>query len=381
MSLKKDISTFVNNFRGWRTNRKIIVIESDDWGTIRSRNSNEIRNIYKRFNASVNVYNLYDSLETNEDVNSLFNLLTEFKSISNGKHPKFTANCIVRNPDFERIEEDEFRNFYTEDVRRTFARYEDCKKVFDLWHKGMKEELFIPQLHGREHINSRIWLEQLKKGGLERELFDFRMWGAVSQNRQDDFYLRNSMAGLNYQKENELDGILNAIDESVLSFFDLFGFYSQSYIANNYIWDPLAEERLAEKKVEFIQGQSTQLFTSYWRSKTGKNIEKHFLGQKNKNNQYYLVRNCSFEPVSDKINSFESVNECLKEIKIAFMLGKPAVISTHRINYIGGISLKNRDLGLKKLSILLKKIIQLYPEVEFLSTPELGELIKKYGDG
>lgn len=375
MSIRKNISTILNNFRGYKTNRKIVVIESDDWGTIRSTNSREVENIYRRFNANINPYNLFDSLESNEDISCLFNVLTEFKSKRDGGYPKFTANCIVRNPDFDKIKDSDFQFYYTEDVRKTFERNIESSKVYDLWQRGFKENLFVPQLHGREHLNSRIWMEKLRMDGLERELFNYKMWGAVPHN-QEDFYYRNSMAGLNYQNEIELVDIYKAIDESVLSFYELFGFYSQSYIANNYIWDPLVEERLASNKVEYIQGQSSQLFSSYWRNKTGKKVEKHYMGQKNEFNQLYLIRNCFFEPIYEKSDSFASVNDCLKEIKLAFMMGKPAVISTHRVNYIGGISKTNRDSGLNKLSKLLGKIVELFPDVEFLSTPELGQIIK-----
>ena len=31
----KSFKKIITNIKGWRTNRKIVVIESDDWGTIR----------------------------------------------------------------------------------------------------------------------------------------------------------------------------------------------------------------------------------------------------------------------------------------------------------------------------------------------------------
>jgi hypothetical protein len=380
MFSKKDINTIITNFRGWKTNRKIIVFESDDWGTIRSTNSEEVKSIYNKFNINLNEYNLYDCLEQNEDVEKLFDLLTSYKSSVNGRHPKFTANCIVKNPDFSKIEESDFLKFFTESVSKTFTQSKMSNNVLDLWKQGLKNDIFIPQLHGREHINSRIWLSQLQKIRVERELFHHKMWGAVSQG-QVDFYFKNSMAGLNYKDKAELEDVYLAIDESVQVFYELFGYYSKSYIANNYIWDPLLEERLASNNVEFLQGQAKQLFTAYWRSTNQKTTERHFMGQKNKFNQLYLIRNCFFEPVLDPVNSDESVNECLKEIKQAFRFKKPAIISTHRVNYMGGISIKNRDNGLIKLDKLLKKIIDIYPDVEFLSSSELGSMIKNsYND-
>jgi len=71
------------------------------------------------------------------------------------------------------------------------------------------------------------------------------------------------------------------------------------------------------------------------------------------------------------------VNSCLAQISSAFHWNKPAVICSHRINYIGFIDEKNRDRGLRDLNLLLKKIIQKWPEVKFISTDELDKLTLK----
>jgi hypothetical protein len=66
---------------------------------------------------------------------------------------------------------------------------------------------------------------------------------------------------------------------------------------------------------------------------------------------------------------------CLKEISIAFKWNKPAVISTHRVNYIGALYKENRENGLRKLSTLLKQIVRIWPDAEFITSAELGEII------
>ena len=64
-------------------------------------------------------------------------------------------------------------------------------------------------------------------------------------------------------------------------------------------------------------------------------------------------------------------DQSLKEIQTAFFWQKPAIISTHRINYVGGIDLAHRDRNLKALDLLLKNILKKWPEVEFLSSDQL----------
>ena len=66
-----------------------------------------------------------------------------------------------------------------------------------------------------------------------------------------------------------------------------------------------------------------------------------------------------------------------KEIDIAFKWRKPATISSHRVNYIGWLNKQNRKHGLQKLDELLAQIIKYWPDVEFMTSEELGDLISK----
>ena len=101
-----------------------------------------------------------------------------------------------------------------------------------------------------------------------------------------------------------------------------------------------------------------------------------YIGLKNSYGQRYITRNCFFEPSGMKLSSnTDWVNNCLKEVETAFRWGKPAIISTHRVNYTGFLSPQNRANGLKQLHNLLNKIIKRWPSVEFLTSVELGHLI------
>ena len=54
---------------------------------------------------------------------------------------------------------------------------------------------------------------------------------------------------------------------------------------------------------------------------------------------------------------------------------QPAIVSTHRINYVGGVSTENRDRGIEILTTYLDKVLQKWPDVKFMSSAELS---KKY---
>lgn len=61
--IKSALRVNVSNILGWRTNRKIVVIESDDWGSVRMSSPENFERLKK---AGISIekshYNLYDSL-------------------------------------------------------------------------------------------------------------------------------------------------------------------------------------------------------------------------------------------------------------------------------------------------------------------------------
>ena len=70
------------------------------------------------------------------------------------------------------------------------------------------------------------------------------------------------------------------------------------------------------------------------------------------------------------------MDSCLKEIKTAFTWRKPAIIASHRVNFIGYINPDNREQNLKLLVELLRKIVKKWPEVEFMTSDQLGKLME-----
>jgi len=81
------------------------------------------------------------------------------------------------------------------------------------------------------------------------------------------------------------------------------------------------------------------------------------------------LSNLTIVTVSDLVQS------CLSEIEIAFRWQKPAIISSHRVNYIGSINPDNAKHGLKELNRLLLSITKKWPDIEFMTPTELGRLI------
>ena len=226
--------------------------------------------------------------------------------------------------------------------------------------------MFHPQFHGREHVNVVRWIEALKKRTPE---IMFTFDNNTTFSGDGDY---NFMEVLDYNTPDDLFQMKESLKEGLDLFENIFGFRSKSFIPPCYAWDSEVEETLAKNGVKYIQGLFVQsvptgTFEVY------KN-KYHFLGNKNKHGQYYLVRNCFFEPSLAENNS-NPVEECLRRINIAFNWNKPAIISSHRINFMGSLDPKNREVNLKLLDSLLKKIIKRWPDVEFMTSDQLGDLI------
>jgi hypothetical protein len=239
-----------------------------------------------------------------------------------------------------------------------------------LWKQGISEHIFKPQFHGREHVNIPFWLRELKSGNKEYKLaFENSFWGLgpnilgkVGHNIQASFDATNTL---------EIEKQKGIIRDGLRLFEDIFGYKSNSFIANNFIWSPELNQTLYNGGVRTLQGMKYQLLPKLDRKKRGKIY--NYTGKKNELNQTYIIRNCVFEP--SQLPESDNVGSCLREIEIAFLWRKPAIISSHRLNFIGFIDEKNRKENLVLLNDLLKKIIRKWPDVEFMSSDELAILI------
>ncbi len=374
-NLKSKIIVNLSNIKGWRTKRHIVVIESDDWGSVRMSSLESFERLKK---AGVPVdtdhYNINDALESNEDLEMLFDTLSQFKD-STGRHPVMTGVNVVANPDFEAIERNGFSEYVYEPYTRTCERYPDHERVYQLWKKGIEKRLFVPVLHGREHLNAQFWMRALRSGN-KSTLAAFNegvtgiprkgIGGEEVPNFQAAFQI-DTVDDLPYQKE--------VIRTGAELFEKLYNYKAKFFVPTNGWFNNSLEKDLFESGVKYIDTAKKQ------REPLGNGqykVNTRFVGDKNQYGQIYLTRNCFFEPAATGYEvsaNYDWLNFCLKEIEIAFRWHKPATISSHRVNYIGYLHPENREKGLKMLSQLLSEIIKRWPDVEFMTSVELGDLI------
>lgn len=358
------------NLKGWRTNRRIIVIESDDWGGERTPNKKTYTHLIQSgFRVDKCPFSKFDTIESNIDLEILFETLSSVKD-KNNKSAILTANFNLANPDYDKIKEHDYKEYFYIDYKTTLDKY-NRSRVQETIKLGIENKLFFPQNHSREHVSPGIWLDEIINGNESlKKAFDLEVYGLsrITSSEIAKYHLASQL----YRNSDELDFVSRAMEDGTKLFKTFFGYSSESFIAPVYTWNDENERIMAENGVKYIQSSFFQ--NSFDCTNTNSFKRKfHYMGQANKNNQIYTVRNCLFEPALNPNTDW--VNSCLSEIKMAFRLRKPAVIGSHRLNYIGGLVEKNRENNIKLLRRLLKEITKMWPDVEFMTSVELGKLI------
>jgi len=370
-NFKNTVKQHVRNIPGWRTKRKIVVFESDDWGAIRMPSKNTYNKLFtKGLKVDANPYNRNDCLESNQDLEALFETLTKYKD-KNNKHPVFTALAIVANPDFDKIKENNFTTYEYETVLTTLSKYGSSHdKVYELWKEGISSEIFVPEFHGREHLNIKRWMDSLKnETSVSRVCFDHYFYGLGPEEANE--IRPNHFPAFDLDTIDDLENQKKIVIDGIKLFKKIVGYDPNFFVPPNFLSNHLLEEYMADFNINLLTGSRNHI------EPTGENEYKRsirYTGKKNKYNQTYIVRNSQFEYAQSKrINEWQLT---LKDIETSFLWNKPAIISTHRLNYSGHINEKNRKEGLYQLDLLLKNIVMKWPEVEFMSTKQLGDLIK-----
>lgn len=358
----KSIKDYIINFQGFKTKRKLIAFLVDDYGTIRISSSealNELSQLDHKITA--NRFNKFDAIASKEDLEALFEVLESVKD-KNGHSAVFTPMTVVANPAFEAIEKDQFKNYHYENFYQTLARRTDGEAIKALWEKGISKGIFVPEFHGREHLNVRFWMEFLnKKDKNVQAAFKLQSIGINPQNNNDKGY----MAAFDLKESNHLVDLNKIANDGLAIFEDLFGYRSVLFTPSALIHHDDMHTKLKEDGIKFIDMARSRTEPTF---QGGKKKRFHYLGQTNNLGQKYITRNVMFEPNKDDKNA---VKRALNEIEIAFKYNKPAIVSSHRVNFVGDKSIANRENGLKDLKDLLTAIVKKWPDVEFVAIRDL----------
>ncbi|OYU85067.1 MAG: hypothetical protein CFE24_03665 [Flavobacterium sp. BFFFF2] len=358
------------NFKGKGLSGKVVVIESDDWGSIRTPRKGA-HELLEKFGIKwqKSPYLSFDHPASAQDVVALLDVLKRHTN-QLGQHPILTANVNTSNPDFDFIRNNQFQEYRAQPIQQTFEQlFTPSENPLAVWKQGIAESLFYPQFHGREHVHVATWLKLLKqKDPLFTAAFDLGFWGITPEMYPK--LKTNIQAAFDGPIAENKAFIANSIQEGVAQFDTLFGFKPKTFIPTNYIWTDAYNDILIENGFTGVQGMKFQLLPKETLT-ASRTMSRRWNGQ-NRGGLIQTVRNTVFEPSFYAIDQRNHlVDQCLMQLSNAFLWRKPAVISIHRLNFSSQLNTQNRDVNLMLLDELLAKMLKRWPEIVFLTAEQL----------
>lgn len=356
--MRSILSNIQTNFGGIKT-PKVLVFQSDDWGFSRTDNDDRSLEFLKSYNLDKSPFNSLDGLESTDDLKSLEKLL-ESCSDTNGNTPIFTLNYVTSNPDFQAIEECNFENYHRVFISDSEAHI----ALYDYWK--LPNKIFDVQFHGLDHVNINEWMKQLRaksvySSGFKHNLIEFT-------NPKIDENMMVALRGVN--------GLLGAeyFKQGIECFNNFFHKVPISFIPPNYWINDELLSTVENAHITSIQGMKYR-FTSGNGSHQRK-VRKNGKTE-GKSNLISLVRNIQLEPSLQPNKSIEEiVKNAIQSLRVAYLLGQPAIVDTHRINYTARYSKLNSERGLEVLQLFINEAQKLFPEIQFWSTTQLTYFYK-----
>lgn len=357
---------------GWKTPRKLVVLAVDDYGNVRVHSRRARESMDKNGLRIHSRFDLYDAMETREDLEQLYDVLTSVKD-KNGSAAIFTPFALPCNINFERMAQDGYRRYQYELLPETFDKLSaDCSAAYEgawrLWQEGMANGLMLPEFHGREHINLKVFGEKLDKKDFELlTALKNRSFTSISQSGYSTIKYTAAFA---FASADDVAAFPEILSSGLKAFDNVFGYSAKVFTPPAHQFPLSLETSLAslgitglDKPLHGKEHLGDGKFQTRFRA-TRYNPSKRMS---------MLVRNVVFEPCQKGVSDW--VGETLKEIGTAFFWNKPAIISSHRVNFCGHIDEANRAKGLTSLRALLKAIVKKWPDVEFISYRSLSELV------
>jgi hypothetical protein len=359
---------------GWQSDQKILVLNVDDFGNVRlaSRKARE-----KILTSGVKLkerMDNFDAMETETDIQQLLDTLESVRDFL-GQHAKLTAYTVVANPDFQRLSENNSEYIY-ESLPKTFERLANQQpaaysRAWAIWLEGIERGLLRPQFHGREHLNIALINHKLAKGSkdLVVNIQNESMAGLTSELQGIGFTQAFALTP-DISIESQINAHRLCIEAGLKIFEEIFGFRSTTFTPPAQKIHPSLFCTLERNG---IQGIDKPFYCKRQIGARSYRAEINRIGRSRCSNHLTLVRNIAFEP--NMHTRVDHVQKCLAEMDVSFRLRKPAIISSHRVNFIGHIDPKYGAFGVNEVGRLLNAVVKRWPDIRFMFADELTELI------
>lgn len=276
-------------------------------------------------------------------------LLTRFQD-REGRSPVLTLGLTLAAPDGERMAAEGFETY-----RRRLLSDPACAPVLGAIREGMAAGVFAAQLHGMEHF----WGPALvREEGL-------RAWLTGSPFPATEALppaWQSRWAGSLTTEE-----IHAAATEEARTFREILGAPPRVAVPPTFVWGLEVERAWREEGVAVVMTPGRRYGD---RDAAGELVPEGPVinnGEISSSGCLYLVRGRYFEP-----SMGHGADHGAQEIRESVRLGRPALLETHRMNYIA-----STDDALTALEELLERALAEHPDLRFMATETLADRLRK----
>lgn len=369
------IKDHIKNIGGWRTTDRYVVLAFDDYGNVRLRDNAAADTLTELGHAPRNHFDIRDHLETRADLEAMRDVLTSVTDAA-GRGAVLSAYFTPTNLDFDALEEWDATSdphpplvSLTETFARAAQRDEGAYAgAWDLWQDLFARDLAAPYYHGRQHFNTKAFVEKWREG--DAALRAACAQGSLARLTSRDSAGRKIYAALDIGSVSELPDIAAEILDGADRFEAVFGHRSRVFNPPAGRAHPDLHETLAEAGLWYLEAPYKE---AYHLGDGKRRTMVSRTGDVASRSTRKIVRNVVFEPGPNGIDA--SIMAARASVSAAFRMGKPAIISSHRVNFGTYIDPAHGRANLEALRKLLKHIIADHPTIRFVSTYELGVIM------
>ncbi len=307
----------------WRR-LQAVVLESDDWGLCAwSADEQAARALAdcpayrsapgRRYGAS--------TLESAADVRRLVETLLEFRG-GDGHPPVWQANTVMAAPDFAAMGPPRFDVPVLPllDLPSTPGRWNRP----GLWGEvaaALESGAWWPELHGLHHLPETAWLAALRRGAAD----------ACRAHEQQVVVCEAVEAAGEYDPREPIADRGRRLAAAVARFRALFGRGPSSLCPPDYRWDAWLEEEAPRHGILVLQGRAEQAGATL---PAARRLMRNLRWPARAGGLFCMPARIAFEPCGpDQPRDRVGPAAAARKVRAAWSAGRPAVVSTHRVNY------------------------------------------------
>jgi hypothetical protein len=301
------------------------VLESDDWGLCAWSADEQAHRVLAglpAFRQPAGLRYAGSTLESAADVQALADSLGDFRG-ADGFPPVLQANMVMAAPDYERLHPPLFeeREVPLVEFPATPSRWQR-PGVWDAVERARHDGVWWPELHGLHHIPELAWLTALRRNVDDaRRAFEHQTAVCTAVEASGE-----------YDPSEPKSDRLARLERAMALFTKLVGRRPWSFCPPDYRWDDVVETHAVRHGLRVFQGKGEQHGMRFRRARRWW-LRRSWPGTYDQ--QLYMPPRIAFEPrTPGPLEQKVGVEAALHAARAAWSRGQPAVISSHRVNYV-----------------------------------------------